>query len=247
MAALSSPPKTTAAIQVMADGRKVSADTYWIGLGGALAERTGSISFDGGTATGSAGHCRAEKARSMGRRDYSRSDHRQGSEERFQDQITAKDLFPVLTQLEALGARAVVVDIDTSGPGFREENVPALRKVVWAHRAEAMHWNHQKGRWQYQVYPALKGRETPWSGIAVLEGSGDGIVDRYPRCVETTNAVEVPTLHWAAVAAYRDEEFIKLCTEGSTSLMSGHAEVTRINRLHNRYALSALWADSSHL
>jgi len=157
---------------------------------------------------------------------------------RFGDQVTADKLFPVLTQLDALGARTVVVDIDTSGPGFRNEDVPHLHhaRVVWAHGAEAVHWNQQKERWQYRVYPAVGGRQMAWSGVAVLEGSGDGIVNRYPHCVETDAAVFVPTLHWAAVAAYRGQSANTLCENVGARTIPGHDEVIRINQLHNRYA-----------
>lgn len=159
----------------------------------------------------------------------------------FGDQITAENLFPVLTMLDALKARTVVVDIDTSGPGFRNMEVPPLphARVVWAHGVAEAAWNKPQGRRQYVLYPILGGgREMKmvWSGVAVLEGSGDGMVDQYPRCVETTKAVSVPTLHWAAVAAYRGEEASTLCADaGSTRPASGHADVTRINQLHNRY------------
>ncbi len=161
----------------------------------------------------------------------------------FGDQITAENLFPVLTTLDALHARTVVVDLDTSGPGFRNKEVPPLShaRVVWAHGAEAV-WNTPQGRWQYASYPALGGgREMAWSGVAVLEGSDDGIVDQYPRCVETTQAVPVPTLHWAAVAAYRSELASTLCAAAhGASPVSGHADVTRLNQLHNRYTFKQM-------
>ncbi len=55
----------------------------------------------------------------------------------FGDQITAENLLPVLTMLDVLQARTVVVDLDTSGPGFRNKAVPPLSHalVVWAHGA----------------------------------------------------------------------------------------------------------------
>lgn len=161
---------------------------------------------------------------------------------RFDGQITAKNLYPFITKLDALGARTVVIDIDTSGPGFREHPLPTLHHatIVWAHGVEASHWNAQSARWQYEERPALEGKEVQHSGVAILEGSGDGIVDRYPHCLETKASVPVPALHWAAVAAYRQQEASTLCAGLEKNRSLGHEEVTRINQLHNRYTFNQI-------
>ena len=99
----------------------------------------------------------------------------------------------------ALGKPKVIgIDIDTSGPEFRDfHSLPGWPPIVWARNGSFSN-REQK----FHVLKVLGGQEpAPPSGLVVLKLDADTAVRRYARMCETEHG-PVPSFPWAVAAEF---------------------------------------------